>query len=423
MADFHDEIQEKVILHIGACALDRMLAVSEYPEADAKVRTTSYNETGGGNAGNTATTMALLANSAFLRESEHAVNIKIKLLTKLGDDSVGGKLVQELSSAGVDLSSPLFQVKTDSTSSFTTIVVSETEQTRTCFHTAGTCGELTLEDFARADLDEVFENAVLLNSDGRHTVVANALAREARKRGIPVAVDPERDRHMAAQDELMALATTLFTNSDQMRNYFDRRNRELEAKHGRRPLVVPKVKGSKCSAKITEIVSKSIEPSSFYLRWYAEQQLHKDIVLTKGKHGSVRVLPTQYESMSETASGDSVIFINAESYPLLVRFTDPREGRKYQFQVATSGVARVNKVIDTTGAGDTFIAAYMLCKVFCPNESQLALHFGSWVVGKKLQGPGAQSALPKSFEVDTELGKTVPDVQRSLETLVGSIGH
>ena len=43
-----------VILVIGACALDRLLTVSSYPEPDAKIRTNSYNEQGGGNAANTA---------------------------------------------------------------------------------------------------------------------------------------------------------------------------------------------------------------------------------------------------------------------------------------------------------------------------------------------------------------------------------
>ena len=43
-----------VILLIGSCGLDRLLTVSKYPAADAKIRTTSYNERGGGNSANTA---------------------------------------------------------------------------------------------------------------------------------------------------------------------------------------------------------------------------------------------------------------------------------------------------------------------------------------------------------------------------------
>ena len=49
-----NKIDAPVILVIGACALDRLLTVSSYPVADAKIRTNSYREVGGGNAANTA---------------------------------------------------------------------------------------------------------------------------------------------------------------------------------------------------------------------------------------------------------------------------------------------------------------------------------------------------------------------------------
>lgn len=42
------------ILLIGSCGLDRLLTVSSYPAPDSKIRTTSYDEVGGGNAANTA---------------------------------------------------------------------------------------------------------------------------------------------------------------------------------------------------------------------------------------------------------------------------------------------------------------------------------------------------------------------------------
>lgn len=43
-----------VVLLVGSCGLDRLLTVSSYPAADSKIRTTSYNEVGGGNTANTA---------------------------------------------------------------------------------------------------------------------------------------------------------------------------------------------------------------------------------------------------------------------------------------------------------------------------------------------------------------------------------
>lgn len=76
-----------VILVIGACALDRILAVESYPKADAKVRSTSYHEMGGGNAANTATACSLLASSSYL-SSSNVGKLKVKLSTKIGSDTI-----------------------------------------------------------------------------------------------------------------------------------------------------------------------------------------------------------------------------------------------------------------------------------------------------------------------------------------------
>ena len=425
----HDEPEEKVVLVVGACCLDRLLAVTSYPQADAKIRTTAYHELAGGNAGNTATAMALLQNAAFLSGTNNNNNnnnnsgrIKIKILTKVGDDSVGLKLVQDLAKAGVDLSSPLFQVKIGSTTSSTTIVVSNTENTRTCFHTPGSCGELTIEGFEAASLDELFENVVLLSSDGRHTSVANALAKEARKRGIPVAVDPEKDRQREEQDELMVLATTLLTNSDQMDKYFDRRRRELAGQNEGESLLKPVISlSTENTNSSTQILANAIDPSSFYLRWHGDTQLHKEVVLTKGKLGAIRVTSKKMEA-TKNSPGEPTILVRDDAYPVVINYTDAGEGVTSQFEVETTGVVHDVNVIDTTGAGDAFIGGYLLCKLVFPSSSQLALQFGTWVAGKKLEGPGAQSTLPMGIDVDNILGNTKEEVQQSLNALIGPFG-
>mmetsp|Transcript_14105 Transcript_14105/g.40465 ORF Transcript_14105/g.40465 Transcript_14105/m.40465 type:complete len:94 (-) Transcript_14105:331-612(-) len=53
------------------------------------------------------------------------------------------------------------------------------------------------------------------------------------------------------------------------------------------------------------------------------------------------------------------------------------------------------------------------------NLTMFRLRFASWVAGRKLGGPGAQSALPSAKNVDECLGITYADVQRRLEVLVG----
>lgn len=43
------------VLVLGACTLDLVAQVDHFPKPDAKVRTTAFTTSGGGNAGNTAT--------------------------------------------------------------------------------------------------------------------------------------------------------------------------------------------------------------------------------------------------------------------------------------------------------------------------------------------------------------------------------
>lgn len=49
---------------------------------------------------------------------------------------------------------------------------------------------------------------------------------------------------------------------------------------------------------------------------------------------------------------------------------------------------------------------------------QFALEFGSWVGGRKLEGPGARRALPTSLVVDETLGLDVGIVKNSLREML-----
>lgn len=269
-------MDEKVILVVGSLGLDRLLQVSVYPEADAKMRTTNYHEYGGGNAGNGASAMAKLSDAAFLRN----LNLKIKLLTKVGDDAVGIKLKDELEAVGVDCSSPLFRMEPSTTTSFTTIIVSETEHTRTCLHTPGTSGELSLRDVKTESMDDVFDNVIHLHSDSRHTEAALALANEARKRSIPVSVDVEKNRHSKAQDQLLESATMIFTNAHQIDDYLTTLSAELEVQHNREVLsssyIIP---GKEQELNTERDFVHVVRPSFHFARWYG--QIRKEVVITK----------------------------------------------------------------------------------------------------------------------------------------------
>lgn len=103
-------------------------------------------------------------------------------------------------------------------------------------------------------------------------------------------------------------------------------------------------------------------------------------------------------------------------------------------------------IVDSTGAGDAFIGGYLLAKIAAelsegwakniqtspsvpsvdessssswPSSSSaatlLAMRFGTWVAGNKLQGPGARNGLPFGRMVDTYLGRDLEIVAASLE--------
>lgn len=201
--------------------MDRSIPVTAYPAEDAKIRSSAdIIESGGGNAANTAYTMARLAPASFLQSQN--IDIKIKLLTKIGDDAVGASLRGELIESNVDVDSPLFRVVSGRTTSLTTIIVSQEEHSRTCIHTPGSCGELTPQDVDEANLDEVFQGVIHFHSDSRHTAAAVQLARDAKRRGITVSVDAEKDRGAPYFDELLKLADILFTNQQMCGAFLDR---------------------------------------------------------------------------------------------------------------------------------------------------------------------------------------------------------
>lgn len=440
--------EENIILVIGACGMDRLLRVAQYPSPDAKIRTTDYQEVGGGNAANTATAMARLSRASLFQQQQQP-KYRIRLCTKVGDDSVGRQIMADCETEGIDLSSPLFRVGTEgSTTAFTTIVVSEQEHTRTCIHTPGTCGELTLDDLQNVDLDQVFHKFVLLHTDARHTEVALALAREAQTRGILVSLDVEKDRNSPALDELLNVASIVLTNSGQLEDYLSKLTREMEDVHEKSPLlpvsicpndnddddddvngVVDKVDA--------DLLSHLIRPSAFFTRWY--NQIGKEVVITRGDQGSVFVRCDSIQ-MEEEGRNQQIMPVNQVSISVYDNgltcasvkhaFSDVNDENEdvlctARYHMETTGVLSDVPIVDTTGCGDAFFGAFLLAKLHpaMKHKPRLALSFASWVAGRKLSGSGARTAIPRAHEVDQELGEDVEQVQRSLQRFISGFQY
>ena len=104
-----------------------------------------------------------------------------------------------------------------------------------------------------------------------------------------------------------------------------------------------------------------------------------------------------------------------------------------EYTIECVGTLRDAKVIDTTGAGDAFIAGYLLCwhcflRILVPKGGglcddadlyvTLCLNFATWVAGKKLGGHGARGALPTSKDVDEVLGTDQWQMLDSLKAII-----
>jgi len=386
-------VQEIVVLVIGACALDRILVVPSFPQEDAKIRATTYHECGGGNAANTAFALAKLSSSALLFK-----NIRVKLLSKIGSDS--HVLKTELQQSGVDVSLLIEQPET--TTSHTTVLVSESTNTRTCIHSPGTCGELTLADLP--PMDDVFQNVQWVHLDTRHTNVALYLAKEASRRNIPnISVDAEKDRgpDMA---ELIDLSTMLFTNSSHFTSLL---NRTISNETN----IIPYSDSSQ--SRLPSIVTES----SMLCHHFCSTGRNKRIIVTNGEKGALHVM-----LMASHCSCENTTNVNVPSshHPTLRTCSS----QSVLYQTHQVKAFRNIQVVDTTGAGDCFIAGFILSSLsnpihndsFCP--IQFSLMLGSWTAGKKIEGLGSRSCtLPSGDEINRDLGKDYLSIWKNLSNM------
>lgn len=433
-----------VVLVVGSCGLDRLLTVPSYPSQDSKIRSTAYHEEGGGNAANTAVALRQLLNSSALGGADAAGDSNkrqfvVRLASKVGGDAVGERIVHDLKGSGVELSPPLFRVGgADSTTGFTTIIVSEQEQTRTCIHTPGTCGELTLDDLGDIeDMDHVFRDVVHLHSDSRHTDVSLLLAKEARKRGIPVSLDVEKDRGTKSLDLLLEQATIVFTNSGQLETYLDRLESEMNASMQRQSLRSPVIRAEPLSGLDDDFIAQcasAIRPSAYFTRCYRHKG--REVVITKGSRGSFHIECIAISVTEGSGSDDTheiVVSVNESSQGVKIThsFVDrscEAAGTSFAYSseyiLTPIGAIQPRAVVDTTGAGDAFIAGFIAGRVASNSAlpTDFAMKLGAWVGGRKVEGPGARSALPASNQVDEQLGSSLDEAYSSLCRLVRGFG-
>lgn len=369
------------VVGMGAACLDYLASVTEYPKPDDKIRSTAFKTEGGGNCGNSLVAISrLLSSQSSLMP---ALESKVKMVTKVGLDSVGEATLSLVEEEGVDVSSCF---RGGETSAFTYILVDEKDKTRTCIHTP--LAEQMTEDEIQAIRDnanDILGGVSVVVFDGRHTEGALALAQIARERKITILVDAEKPRPLLK--DLLQLAD----------------------------VVVAPESFLSSGTSDTSILSQAID--------FARDCLPraKLLCVTRGKRGSITLAPAQLGTPVNNDTGGMdekdgeeenrggaerdplSLFVRGEAWfdsgeVVLVPFTRPLGGGDGSSAFETSSCAIPDElVVDTTGAGDAFIGALAFA-IACPSIFSKAplggvIGLASIVAAIKLQKFGARSGL------------------------------
>lgn len=413
------------ILVIGAATLDRLLYCENYPTANSKSACSTF-ECGGGNAANTACALGRLLLAAN-------VDMKINLLTKISTDGVGDFLINELESYNVDTSNPLL-VRSIGLSSVCTIIVTKNHPyTRTCLFDAGTVGTLDRNDVVSAgEFDELLKGVEHIHSDSRHTEAAASIVKAAKKLNVRISVDVERDRYTQDFDDIIDYADTVFTTEDSLMRPI------LERRIGYDPFTTCE----EDAIEVDEFNFKCVMISYWLqsINTTGNYGIAKEVIVTRGERGSVHVKIEAIESCNilkssemnvkrihsvkiKSESPECIDIVHLVMHRSKISDSNYIGEEKVTYRLTFCGPPKVNEddVVDTTGAGDSFIGGYIyssskLCQSgFGSNNTLFRLKFASWVAGKKIIGNGARTTLPTSEEAIKELGQNFVQLDDKIE--------
>ncbi len=155
---------------VGLCVLDYLCLLPYYPQSDEKITINRLVKQGGGPV---ATAMVTLAR----------LGARTSLVSKIGSDLEGRFLQEELAQEGVDTSNMIVSSRIQSPCSY--IWVDQTTGKRTIAMNRAPANDLLPHELE----PERLLNTKILHIDGWETDAALEIAREARKRNIPVVAD------------------------------------------------------------------------------------------------------------------------------------------------------------------------------------------------------------------------------------------
>ncbi|KAL3362029.1 hypothetical protein AABB24_014734 [Solanum stoloniferum] len=346
------------VLGCGMAAVDFLVAVDSYPNPDDKIRSTSFQVQGGGNAGNALTCAARLGLSP-------------RIISKVADDSQGKAILEELEADGVDTS--FMVVSEGGHSTFSYVIVDSQAKTRTCIYTPG-YPPMIPEDLSKSNLSSALDDVRFVYFDGvlQETELLSALvvAREAHQRNIPIVIDAESKRERV--DDLLNLATYVV-----------------------------------CSARFPQVWTEAPSIPAALVSVLLKLPNIKFVIVTLGEDGCMMLERAEAEDLqSEEIDVDdlfkkmkqsidtgatSATSISSDIAKLHAKGIGTVSGK---LLLGTAEKIPPSELVDSTGAGDAFIGAvlYALCANMPPERM---LPFASQVAGIGCRALGARAGLPQ----------------------------
>ncbi|PRP87301.1 hypothetical protein PROFUN_01563 [Planoprotostelium fungivorum] len=376
-----DLAASNVVIGLGLAIIDIVGVVDKFPHPDTKIRTTDHYSTGGGNAFNFLSSV-----SGFGQECH--------LITRIGDDDRGDHVLRICR----DRSNPIrtdFVQRVKGQTGFSYVIIEATEGTRTNIHTPG--GDLEREHVQKWTDDEAWKSLISRSKlfysgellilfdlthilDMRYSGATNLLYDHALtiNPDLPLLIDVEKTR----EGEFMELLTraTYIVASETWATQFSREKGTLD------PL---------------------------YTFWHLTKHARKAkfVIVTYGRKGSILLRPVDFTGGSNVriiGSFDqlSKIMDNEASQIQQLHFAlEPWKHKQPEgLDITFCPSHKTDRVIDTNGAGDSFIAGVALGLLSSLPDAKL-LQLATWVAAESCKKRGAQNETPTREDIERQFGQ------------------